>query len=72
MSSVYIPTVGRIVNYYETEGAPVQAAIVTEGGDLAPCLHVFDKYHGGFIALSIQHKSLAPFGSSYWEWPQVK
>ena len=77
MGEVKIPTVGRIVHYFEEEGKP-QAAIVTDGGDLAPCLNVFTKYGGVMVKNSVSHKSSLEGVKRedggfipYWDWPPI-
>ncbi|KAB2913953.1 MAG: hypothetical protein F9K23_15915 [Bacteroidetes bacterium] len=80
-----IPTLGRIVHYYDVpnatkgnmpDGTPIPvypiAAIVTEGGDLAPCITIFPKGQPPIALLTVPHKIYAPQGQAYWDWPEIK
>lgn len=81
MNEVKIPSPGRIVHYFPAPGEddlkggqPFYAAISVDGTDLAPCLCVFNKSEANPVIFrwSVQHKSAAPDGTAYWEWPEIK
>ncbi|HWV69520.1 hypothetical protein [Chitinophaga sp.] len=85
MSEIKLPTAGRIVHYFPNGQdnelgyghAEKLAAIVVDGGDMAPCLAVFTKWSGNpvVIKLSVQHKShVQGFNPipAYWDWLEIK
>jgi hypothetical protein len=82
-TTVKSPTAGRIIYYFHNDSDDVASAnnaefvpamVIQAWGSLLVNVHVFPMNADApnVLRYSVQHKSTAPEGVPYWDWPEIK